>query len=180
MQALFAHLNPKRGDNRRMLKNKTLATWLALLGGPLGLHRFYLKGRTDLIGWLLWLPTLLGLYGVHRVRLLGLDDHLSWMLLPLLGFVLGGCALNALVYGLMQPAAWNARFNPQAAPETAAGKTNWLTIGALVAAMLLGTIGLISGIVLSAHRFFEYDNERLGAPAVVELKTAPDSASTPR
>ncbi|MFO1212089.1 MAG: NINE protein, partial [Paenacidovorax caeni] len=24
------------------MKSKTLATWLAFLGGPLGLHRFYL------------------------------------------------------------------------------------------------------------------------------------------
>ena len=30
-----------------MTKNKTVATWLALLGGPLGLHRFYLHGLGD-------------------------------------------------------------------------------------------------------------------------------------
>ena len=38
------------------MKNKTLAAWLAFLGGPLGLHRFYLHGMWDLIGWLLPLP----------------------------------------------------------------------------------------------------------------------------
>ena len=42
------------------MKNKTLATWLTFFGGPLGLHRFYLKGLGDLWGWLLPLPTALG------------------------------------------------------------------------------------------------------------------------
>ena len=32
------------------MKNKTLAAWLTFLGGPLGLHRFYLHGPTDLLG----------------------------------------------------------------------------------------------------------------------------------
>ena len=35
------------------MKNKTFATWLTFLGGPLGLHRFYLRGLGDLAGWLL-------------------------------------------------------------------------------------------------------------------------------
>ena len=30
------------------MKNKTLATWLTFFGGPLGLHRFYLRGFGDL------------------------------------------------------------------------------------------------------------------------------------
>jgi len=38
------------------MKNKTLATWLTFFGGPLGLHRFYLRGLGDLWGWLLPLP----------------------------------------------------------------------------------------------------------------------------
>ena len=40
------------------MKNKTLAAWLAFLGGPLGLHRFYLKGWSDWLGWALWVPIL--------------------------------------------------------------------------------------------------------------------------
>ena len=31
------------------MKNKTVAAWLAFLGGPLGLHRFYLHGLGDRI-----------------------------------------------------------------------------------------------------------------------------------
>ena len=50
------------------MKNKTVAAWLAFLGGPLGLHRFYLHGLGDMLGWLLPIPTALGLYGVQRVQ----------------------------------------------------------------------------------------------------------------
>ncbi|MBS0318723.1 MAG: TM2 domain-containing protein, partial [Proteobacteria bacterium] len=59
------------------MKNKTVAAWLAFLGGPLGLHRFYLHGARDLLGWLLPIPTLIGLYGLWRAREFGLDDQLS-------------------------------------------------------------------------------------------------------
>ena len=56
------------------MKNKTLATWLTLLLGPIGLHRFYLFGWRDPPGWLMIIPTLLGLYGFQRVDAYGLDD----------------------------------------------------------------------------------------------------------
>ena len=73
---------------RERYKSKTLATWIALLGGSFGLHRFYLHGLRDALGWLLPWPTLLGAYGVQRARIFGLDDALSWLLIPLLGLVL--------------------------------------------------------------------------------------------
>lgn len=100
-------------------KNKTLATWLTFLGGPLGLHRFYLKGFGDLLGWMLPIPTALGLYGVERVQRFGQDDQWSWLLIPMLGFTIAACALMAIIYGLMTPEKWNARFNPQLDPEAA-------------------------------------------------------------
>ena len=50
------------------MKNKTLATLLALLGGPVGLHRFYLHGLRDRWGWFMPVPTLVGVAGVLRVR----------------------------------------------------------------------------------------------------------------
>ena len=42
------------------MKNKTVAAWLAFLGGPLGLHCFYLRGFGSTLGWLLPIPTALG------------------------------------------------------------------------------------------------------------------------
>jgi hypothetical protein len=65
-----------------------------------------------MLGWLLPIPTALGLYGIQRVQQLGQDDHYSWVLIPLLGFTIAGCALQAILYGLMAPEKWNARFNP--------------------------------------------------------------------
>ena len=141
------------------MKNKTLAAWLALLGGPLGLHRFYLRGLSDLLGWLLPIPTALGLYGIERVQQYGLDDQWSWVLIPMLGFTFAGCALVAIIYGLMTPERWNARFNPQAAPDTASGNTSWFTIAAVVLALLVGTTVLMASIVFSFQRYFEYQVE---------------------
>ncbi len=139
-----------------MQKNKTLTAWLTLLGGPLGLHRFYLRGVGDWLGWLMPIPTALGLYGMERVQQFGLDDKLSWLLIPLLGFNIAACALTAIVYGLMTPEKWNARFNPQAEPEAHPGQTNWFTIGALVLSVLLGTAVLMASLAFSFQRYFEY------------------------
>src|SRR5207244_1880940 len=45
---------------RAGFKSKTAATWIALIGGGLGLHRFYLHGWRDVVGWLHPLPFALG------------------------------------------------------------------------------------------------------------------------
>ncbi|MDZ7867409.1 hypothetical protein [Acidovorax sp.] len=141
------------------MKNKTLAAWLAFLGGPLGLHRFYLHGMGDMLGWLLPIPTALGIYGIQRVQQWGQDDHYSWVLIPLLGFTIAGCALRAILYGLMTPERWNARHNPDMPVEAPAGQTRWTTIGAIVLALLLGTTVLMASLAFSFQRYFEYQIE---------------------
>lgn len=138
------------------MKNKTIASWLALLGGPFGLHRFYLHGWRDAIGWMLPLPSVLGIVGVLRIRNLGVDDQISWLLIPLLGFTIAGCALTAIVYGLTSAEKWQNRFNRVADPLATAGNTNWLTIIALVVAMLVGTTTLMSSLAFSFQHYFEY------------------------
>jgi hypothetical protein len=141
------------------MKNKTVAAWLAFVGGPLGLHRFYLFGMWDTLGWLLPVPTALGFYGIERVQKYGLDDVASWWLIPLAGFTFAACALNAIVYALMTPEVWNRKFNPNANEESPAGQTGWLTIGAIVCALLIGATVLMSSIVFSFQRYFEYQIE---------------------
>ena len=74
------------------MKNKTLSTWLALAGGPLGLHRFYLFGPLDVIGWALPIPTALGLYGIMRPLGLGLDDRVGGVAL-----LVGGIGVMAIM-----------------------------------------------------------------------------------
>ncbi|KAF1046073.1 NINE protein [Xylophilus sp.] len=141
------------------MKNKTVAAWLAFLGGPLGLHRFYLRGFGDALGWLLPIPTVLGLYGIERARHYGLDDGWSWVLIPLVGFTIAGCALTAIVYGLAAPEKWNARHNPQQPVDAQAGRTGWLTVGAVALALLIGTGVLMASLAFSFQRYFEYQIE---------------------
>jgi len=141
------------------MKSKTLAAWLAFLGGPLGLHRFYLRGMGDLLGWLLPIPTALGLYGIERVQTHGQDDTLSWLLVPLLGFTVAACCLTAIVYGLMSPEQWNARFNPSAATDAPCGVTRWATIFAIALSLMVGAGVLMASIAFSFQRYFEYQVE---------------------
>jgi hypothetical protein len=143
-----------------MIKNKTLAAWLAFVGGTLGLHRFYLFGFSDWLGWLMPLPSALGWYGVQRVQQFGVDDHWSWVLIPFLGISIAASALTAIVYGLMGAAQWNARFNPGAAAEAPAGQTRWLTIFAIVSALLVGTTALMASLAFGFQRYFEYQIEQ--------------------
>jgi len=141
------------------MKSKTLATWLAFLGGPLGLHRFYLRGFGDAIGWLLPIPTALGIYGIERVQQYGQDDFLSWLLIPLLGFTIAACCLNAIVYGLMPREQWNARFNPAAERGAEPGGTHWGTIFAIALSLAIGAGVLMASLAFSFQRYFEYQVE---------------------
>jgi phosphate/sulfate permease len=136
------------------MKNKTLAAWLAFLGGPIGLHRFYLHGMRDWFGWLLPVPTLLGIYGVLRMWNLGQDDVASWILVPVLGFTVAGCCLTAIVYGLKKPEEWNARFNPAQELEADAGRTRWATIWAIVLSLMIGAAVLMASIAMSFQAYF--------------------------
>ena len=139
-------------------KNKTAAVWLALIFGQLGLHRFYLFGIKDALAWAHPLISAVGWYGVYRVFQYGQDDHVAWLLIPLLGFTLAGTSLTAIYYGLMAPEKWNALHN-EATPDSVAGHTNWLTIAAVVFALLFGAITLMSSIAFSFQRYFEYQVE---------------------
>ena len=120
------------------------------------MHRFYLKGPGDPLGWLLPLPTLLGSYGVWRAREFGLDDRWSWVLMPLLGLVLSACTLTAIIYGLTEQQQWNKKFNRDQPLDDPRGATNWLTILAVVLAAFLGTTALMASIVFSIQRLFEW------------------------
>lgn len=140
-------------------KSKTLATWAALLGGPVGLHRFYLYGLSDLVGWLHPIPTFLGLWGIQRVQELGQDDMLSWLLIPLLGFTMAITMLHAIVYGLMPDERWHARFNAELLKDTPADQlpgSGWATVIGVALALMIGATVLMATIAFSGQRYFEY------------------------
>ena len=105
------------------------------------------------------IPTALGLYGIERVRLHGLDDQRSWVLIPMLGFTIAGCALTAIVYGLMTPREMERPLQSGRAGRRAAGRTSWFTIGAVVLSLLVGTTVLMASIAFSFQRYFEYQVE---------------------
>jgi hypothetical protein len=141
------------------MKNKTIAVWITLLTGPLGLHRLYLHKRFDAVSWLQLLPTIVGAYGVLRAREIGLDDHMSWLLIPWIGLSAAASSLTAIVYGLMASEKWNAHFNPEGPLDNAAGASGWLTIGGVVVALLMGATVLLSSLAFSFQRYFEYQAE---------------------
>lgn len=143
----------------RRASNKTVAVWLAALFGSLGVHRFYLRGVFDWIGWLHPIAAGLGWWGVERVQLYGQDDKLSWVLIPFLGASIAGGCLAAIVYALTDKEKWNRWFNTGHEPTATAGNTNWLTIAALVFSLLLGTIAFMGSLAFAFQHYFEYQVE---------------------
>ncbi|MEY4977884.1 MAG: hypothetical protein RLZZ352_154 [Pseudomonadota bacterium] len=140
-------------------RNKTLATWLAVLGGSMGLHRFYLRGLGDWIGWLHPIGAGLGWWGISRVQALGQDDQLAWVLVPFLGTSVAAGCLAGIVYALSDRAKWNRWFNPTSAEEASAGGTNWFTICALILGLLLGTTAFMASLAYGIQHYFEYQIE---------------------
>ena len=136
-------------------RSKTFATWLAVIGGCLGLHSFYLHGFKDLWGWLFVWPTLVGLYGVMRMRELGGDDHVAWVLIPFLGVMVAIGMFTAIIYGLTPDERWNARFNT-GGPQHQMG---WSTIIGVIIALVVGGGVLMATLAFSAQRYFEYQAE---------------------
>lgn len=133
-------------------RSKTIATWLAVLGGTLGLHRLYLHGFRDRLAWLHPLPTALGLLGVLRMRELGQDDVLSWLLIPVLGLMITQAMLCAIVYGLTPDEKWAARHQPGQAPH----RTGWGPVLGVIVALLLGAGVLMGTVAFGGQKFFEW------------------------
>ena len=131
-------------------KSKSLATWLALLGGLLGAHRFYLHGWRDPLAWLHAVLSLVGLAGVIRMRNLGQDDHAAWLLIPLFGAMVVVAMLSTIVLGLTTDERWAERRGQ------ALKATRWAPVIAVVIAMLLGGAALMGTLAFSGQMFFEY------------------------
>jgi hypothetical protein len=153
----MSHPPPENRDASS--RSKTLTAWLALLLGALGVHRFYLHGWHDRLGWLHLPPTLLGLYGLLRFRELGQDDHLAWLLLPLLGLMISTAMITGIVHALTSDAKWDARHNP-GRPVTATG---WGPVLAAIAGLLVGGAVLTGTIAYGVQMFFQWQLE--AAPA---------------
>jgi hypothetical protein len=119
-------------------KNKTLATFLALVLGGVGAHRFYLKGGTDRLGLLhvCSIPAAGLVYG------LGHAPNPFWVLLPVLVSCIAGF-IEALVIGLTPDEKWDAAHNAASGRRS---DSNWLVVLLLVATLMVGATTLIGTI----------------------------------
>jgi hypothetical protein len=136
-------------------RSKTLAAWLALLLGVLGLHRMYLYGLKDRWAWLHPGPSAAGLVGVMRMRTLGQDDHLAWLLIPFLGLMISLAMLTAIVYALTPDERWDQQHNPGHVTNA----TGWGPVLAAVTALLLGGSALMGTVAFGGQKFFEWQLE---------------------
>ena len=117
-------------------KNKTFATFLSLVLGGLGVHRFYLRGSLDRLG-------LIHVASVPIAGLVyGLAPQADWFfkILPLLVSCIAGF-VEALVIGVMSDEKFDAAFNARS------GRTSesiWVLALLLVATMMVGATVLIA------------------------------------
>lgn len=155
-------------------KSKTLAAWLAVLGGTLGLHRLYLRGFGDVLAWAHAVPTAIGWMGVLRLRDAGVDDRLAWLLLPVFGLMVVQGMACAIWYGLTSDERWDARHN-NGVPSV---PTRWGPVFAVIVALFIGATVLMSTIAFSIQKLFEIqlEEQRSGAAQ----PPPPQSSSVPR
>ena len=151
------------------VRSKTLATWIAVVGGGLGLHHFYLHGLRSRWGWLYPLPTLAGLAGVVRMRNLGVDDHVSWALIPWLGLTISVGMLCAIVYGLTTDAKWArlhagdpsrpvvpaTREEDEDSPPPGIVHTGWAPVLGVILALMIGGGVLMGTIAFTVEKAFD-------------------------
>ena len=149
--------------------SKTLATWIAVIGGSIGLHHFYLHGWRSRLGWLYPLPTLVGLAGVVRMRNLGVDDRLSWALIPWLGLTISVAMLCAIVIGLTTDAKWArqhasdptqpvvhaTREQDEESPPPGMVRTGWAPVLGVIVALMIGGGVLMGTIAFTVEKAFE-------------------------
>jgi hypothetical protein len=144
--------NSRVCGSTRAYRSKTVSTWLAVLGGTCGLHRFYLYGWADVWAWLHTPMSLLGLAGALRMRAFGQDDHWAWALIPVLGLMIAQSMAFAIVYALQADEAWDARRNPGHPPRM----TRWGPVLGAVVALAVGATVLMGTIAFGGQKFFEW------------------------
>ena len=119
-------------------KNKTFATFLALILGGLGVHRFYLRGAVDKLG-------LMHLCSVPIAGMVyGLAPEVDgfFKLLPItISYIVA--FLEALVLGVKADEKFDAQYNPASGN---ASSSRWILAVLLVTTMIVGSVTLIGTI----------------------------------
>jgi TM2 domain-containing membrane protein YozV len=131
--ATFPALNALLMSNSH--KNKTFATFLAVILGAVGAHRFYLRGALDRLG--LIHVTCLPITGL--VVGLAPDANGFFTALPILVSAVAGF-LQALILGLTSDEKFDAAFNAGTGKKS---DSSWVLAVLLVVTMMIGTTTLI-------------------------------------
>jgi putative Mn2+ efflux pump MntP len=132
-------------------RSRTIATWLAFVAGTLGVHRFYLYGVGDVLGWLHPWPTLIGVYGFWRMREFGVDDSRGALLVLFLGAMVALAMLQAIAYGLTGDERWVERHGPARAARGPA----WPTYVVVGLALAIGAAATMATLAFAAQQYFE-------------------------
>ncbi len=127
-------------------KNKTFATFLAMLAGGLGVHRFYLRGLGDRWGWLHLSSLLLSGIAIG----LWFDAPLLFTAAPLVLSILAGF-ITALVLGLTPDDKWDQAHNAGSGRQSRSG--GWLAL-VLVLTTGLGAVALIAVLARTLDLLF--------------------------
>lgn len=116
-------------------KNKTFATFLALVLGGIGAHRFYLRGSLDKIGLLhvCSIPVAGLVYGLAP------EANAFFKVLPLVISYIAGF-IEALVLGLTPDEKFDAAYN---AGSGKASASRWILAVLLVTTMMTGAVAVI-------------------------------------
>jgi TM2 domain-containing membrane protein YozV len=117
-------------------KNKTFATFLALILGGLGAHRFYLYGWKDLWAWLHFATLLISLLLVYTIT----DLTLMFAAGPLIISVLVSF-IETLVIGLTPDEQWDAKHNQGSGRKSQSG---WPVVVLLVLTVGMGSTALFA------------------------------------
>lgn len=132
-------------------KSKLLTVTLAFLFGSLGAHRFYLKGRGDLLGWAHLVGLLAGVIGVASLATGAGSTALNWTFAVAGGASVVGAFLGAIVYGLRPDEKWDAQFKPHGEPT----RSGWPVVILVILSLMIGTGLLMAGLAISFQTFFE-------------------------
>jgi len=131
--------------------NKTLATYLALFLGLLGVHILYLK-KSKIILCLHITLTILGAIGIYLFKF---DNNsiLVWILLCCGVFNWCIIWLSCIYYGLMPSEKWIifAHSNEKNS------QTNALTVLCIIIALMLGMGTLMAFLAFAFQSYFEYN-----------------------
>ncbi|MES2538937.1 MAG: hypothetical protein V4632_24025 [Pseudomonadota bacterium] len=121
-------------------KDKTSATLIAMLLGGIGLHRFYLFGKSSIGGWAYIVATTIYCGIVAAQWLQGSIGTSVLVLFPLPVYI---AFVEALVMGVTDDNKWDARFNLHSGRQS---RSRWPLAVLLVLSFAVGIVALITSM----------------------------------